>query len=510
MPTTIADKRVHVALTRLLADPDNGEFGALALNLTYLPKLDLPAAMATDGTHCWYNPRKLDERTDANTQFTLAHETLHCALGHVWRAATLREQGYSQQEINEAADYCVNAILVASRIGTPAPGLLIDSQYNGLSMEQIARKRRAAAQVALPPPPAQPDPASPEPEPEPKPADDDDDDTADDTQPDDDSDSDSDDASDDADGDDAASEDGDDSADDSSQGDDDTGDADASDSDSADADSDDDSPSDDDVDGTGDGDSDASEQASDAPGSGAFDLMAPYDPAAQGATPTDATSSDVTEPMTAEDWQTATEAAFMVGKRAGVHSGDLERAVNATRQVDPSCWDTLRQFVEATVATDTSWSRPNKRHLWRGMYLPGNVSETTPPLAIAIDTSGSVNQPMLDTFAQHITAIADEFKPRAIHVIYCDSTVRHTQIFDAGDPILLAAKGGGGTAFAPVFDHIADADNADTYQDIAALIYITDLQGDTDSLVEPDYPVLWATPSYYRDAEPFGERIWLP
>lgn len=487
MPTTIADKRVHVALTRLLADPDNSEFGALALNLTYLPRLDLPAAMATDGTHCWYNPRKLDERTDANTQFTLAHETLHCALGHVWRAATLREQGYSQQEINEAADYCVNAILVASRIGTPAPGLLIDSQYNGLSMEQIARKRRAA----LPPPPTQPEP-SPAPEPEPEP-----DAPVDDTQPDDDdapSDDTSDDASDDTDGDDADSAD-DTDADDSSQGDD----------------SDSDSPSDDDADGTGDGDDAGEPQASDAPGSGAYDLMAPYDPAAQ---PTDASAapsdaSEPTEPMTAEDWQTATEAAFMVGKRAGVHSGDLERAVNATRQVDPSCWETLRQFVEATVATDTSWSRPNKRHLWRGMYLPGNVSETTPPLAIAIDTSGSVDQPMLDEFAQHIAAIADEFKPRAIHVIYCDSAVRHTQTFEQGDDIKLEARGGLGTAFAPVFDHLADADNADTYADIAALIYITDLQGDTN-LAEPDYPVLWATPSYYRDREPFGERVWLP
>lgn len=483
MPTTIADKRVHVALTRLLADPDNSEFGALALNLTYLPKLDLPAAMATDGTHCWYNPRKLDERTDANTQFTLAHETLHCALGHVWRAATLREQGYSQQEINEAADYCVNAILVASRIGTPAPGLLIDSQYNGLSMEQIARKRRAA----LPPPPTQPEP-SPAPEPEPEP-----DAPADDTQPDDD-----DAPSDDSD-DDAASEDGDDSADNTDAGDDDSSQGNDRDSDS---------PSDDDADGTGDGD-DASEQASDAPGSGAFDLMAPYDPAApdsqSDATPTYA---DETPAMTAEDWQTATEAAFMVGKRAGVHSSDLERAVNATRQVDPSCWETLRQFVESTVPTDTSWLRPNRRYVHAGQYLPGSTSETTPPLVIAIDTSGSVDQTMLDQFAQHIAAIADEFKPRAIHVIYCDSEVRHTQTFEQGDLIELAARGGGGTAFAPVFDLIADVDNADTYQDIAALIYITDLQGDT-AIAEPDYPVLWATPSYIRDREPFGERIHL-
>lgn len=468
MPTLIADPRVHQALTHLMAD--HSEFGVLALNLTYKADSSLQAAMATDGTHCFYNPSRLDSRTDANNQFTIAHETLHCALDHIKRAAALRAEGFSHSEINEAADYAVNALLIAANVGTPAVGILHDPQYANLSMEQIARKRRAAQQPTPPPPPQQP------------------------TQPEDD------------DSNDATPEDDDDSSNADSTGDDDAqDDPQAEDDDTAGDAGDSSAPSDvpgdtDSTDSTDAGTDDGSQQASDAPGAGAHDLLEPADAGDDG---TDA------EPLTTADWQTALEQAFAVSSKAGTHSADLERAVQQTRQVDPSCWQTLRQFVESTVPTDTSWLRPNRRFIADGQYLPGTARDNTPPLAIAIDTSDSVTQPMLDEFAQHIEALANEFHPRAIHVIYADSSVRAVQTFEDGDEIKLDARGGGGTAFQPTFDHIATDTDTD-YSEIAALIYITDLQAwDISTLVEPDYPVLWATPSYYRDAEPFGERVWL-
>ena len=44
-----------------------------------------------------------------------------------------------------------------------------------------------------------------------------------------------------------------------------------------------------------------------------------------------------------------------------------------------------------TIAADFSWMRPNRRHLWTGLYLPGVVREGVGEIAIAVDCSGSVS-----------------------------------------------------------------------------------------------------------------------
>ena len=58
-------------------------FGTLALRLKLVPG-SLPT-MATDGSRIVYNPAFVDELKPAELEGTLAHEVLHCALGHQCR-----------------------------------------------------------------------------------------------------------------------------------------------------------------------------------------------------------------------------------------------------------------------------------------------------------------------------------------------------------------------------------------------------------------------------------------
>jgi predicted metal-dependent peptidase len=67
-------------------------------------------------------------------------------------------------------------------------------------------------------------------------------------------------------------------------------------------------------------------------------------------------------------------------------------------------------------------------------------------------------------------------------------------------PLNLTPKGGGGTNFIPVFEHIADEG-----MEPSALIYLTDLEG-TFPQHEPDYPVLWVD-TYGKHKPPFGEHV---
>jgi predicted metal-dependent peptidase len=104
-------------------------FGTLSLRLKLVPGT-LPT-MATDGSRIVYNPAFVDGLKPAELEGTLAHEVLHCALGHQCR------RGERDPELwNVAADFAINPILIGNGFALPA-GALVDPTYNNLSAEEI-------------------------------------------------------------------------------------------------------------------------------------------------------------------------------------------------------------------------------------------------------------------------------------------------------------------------------------------------------------------------------------
>jgi len=204
---------------------------------------------------------------------------------------------------------------------------------------------------------------------------------------------------------------------------------------------------------------------------------------------------------TEQDWKIAAEQAAMAARKAGKMPGEADRQMRNGRQ-SPQDWkQILREFVAATIPSDYSWSHPNRRYVATGLYLPGMVKENTGELVLAVDTSGSIDGPMLASFNTEIQAIADEAKPEKIHVVYCDARVQKTDEFLPGDELILKAKGGGGTNFQPVFDWVEEKEIQPK-----ALIYLTDLEcGDRPSA--PDYPVLWVAPEWANRGVEFGEIV---
>ena len=86
-------------------------------------------------------------------------------------------------------------------------------------------------------------------------------------------------------------------------------------------------------------------------------------------------------------------------------------------------------------------------------------------------------------------------------------TVQHVQRFEPGDTVSIDAKGGGGTDFRPVFEHIDGDKNED--EPPVCVVYLTDLDGSFPN-VEPDYPVLWCVPEGSccgSRPPPFGEIV---
>jgi predicted metal-dependent peptidase len=123
---TRAQKLTRARVQLLILQPF---FGSLCLRLKLIPG-DLPT-MATDGSRIVYNPAFVDQLKPAELEGTLAHEVMHCALGHQCRRGT-RDLGLW----NEAADLAINPILTGNGFTLP-PGALIDPAFANLSAEEI-------------------------------------------------------------------------------------------------------------------------------------------------------------------------------------------------------------------------------------------------------------------------------------------------------------------------------------------------------------------------------------
>jgi predicted metal-dependent peptidase len=201
----------------------------------------------------------------------------------------------------------------------------------------------------------------------------------------------------------------------------------------------------------------------------------------------------------ARDWQIAVEQAENVAKLAGKHPPGVSRSLEAAQAAGVDWRELLRRAWSETIPADYSWTRPNRRHIWSGLYLPGVVCEGVGEICIAVDCSGSINARQLGLFEAEVRSILAGQQPRLVHVLYFDTEVQKSEMYQAGQPVKLAPVGGGGTDFRPCFRW--PQERGITPQ---TLVFLTDLWGTLPSDVPP-YPVLWASTGK-RDV-PFGQVI---
>jgi predicted metal-dependent peptidase len=191
----------------------------------------------------------------------------------------------------------------------------------------------------------------------------------------------------------------------------------------------------------------------------------------------------------------AAQAAKMMGKI----SGGLERLIGEVLNPKVDWRDILQRFVVKCRTDQRSWSRPNRRFISQGLYMPSISGEAMGEIVVAVDCSGSIDNTILSQFAAEIKTIHEDCRPSTIHVLYFDSKVSHAESYGPDDTLDIKAHGGGGTAFAPVFRHVVDHNI-----EPVAIVFLTDLYCNSWG-TEPDCPVLWV--SFGKDVAPFGEVV---
>ena len=122
--------KLGAARTRLIVEKPF--IGALVMHLPLVPAdAAWCETVATDARAIYFNPAYITRLDFAQTQFVLAHEALHCALGHF-----ARRSHRTLHRWDIATDYAVNLLLVDDGLKAP-PGALINAEFRGLSAEEI-------------------------------------------------------------------------------------------------------------------------------------------------------------------------------------------------------------------------------------------------------------------------------------------------------------------------------------------------------------------------------------
>lgn len=204
----------------------------------------------------------------------------------------------------------------------------------------------------------------------------------------------------------------------------------------------------------------------------------------------------------AEKNETAGEWKVNLQQAANIAAGKIPAALKREidKILDPVLpWRALlRQYVNQLAKNDYSFFPPNKRHIYRGIFLPSLRSNEIGRLTICLDTSGSIDAAALSSFKSEIDAIRNE-TGAAVKLIYADAEVNDVQEFGAFDPLEMEMKGGGGTDFRPALEYAADDPGA-------VVIYFTDMEG-TFPETAPAFPLIWINAGAGDYMAPFGDTI---
>lgn len=99
---------------------DQPFFASILLAMPITEDSSIPT-MSTDGDSIKFNPEFTEKLTLNETIFVLAHEVLHCVFDHMGRRGSRTPNRW-----NQAADYVINELLVAEKIGAMPVGALLN------------------------------------------------------------------------------------------------------------------------------------------------------------------------------------------------------------------------------------------------------------------------------------------------------------------------------------------------------------------------------------------------
>lgn len=198
-------------------------------------------------------------------------------------------------------------------------------------------------------------------------------------------------------------------------------------------------------------------------------------------------------------WKDRLSRARQVAKSQGVGMGNIDDVIDQTLEPIIPWLEILRNSAQSCICTDYRLLPPNKKHIWRGIYLPSLHGERV-EAGIAIDTSGSMSNDEIAVGVNEVRGVCSQFQDYVIHLWQCDDGIQRYDEINPYCEVPNKIRGRGGTSFVPVFKDIEKRGLR-----ISLLVYFTDLDGRFPNN-PPDFPVIWVATAG-KVQVPFGEVI---
>jgi predicted metal-dependent peptidase len=138
------------------------------------------------------------------------------------------------------------------------------------------------------------------------------------------------------------------------------------------------------------------------------------------------------------------------GSNAGNLPGGIQRIINNLTNPKMDWRSLINMKIPSLAKNDYSYQRFNKKYMQSGIIVPGLNREEAIDVCIAIDTSGSISQKVLEEQLGEVLGIMDMYEEFTIRIWQFDTGIYGYAEFTkdtAGDIINYEVKGGGGTDF---------------------------------------------------------------
>ena len=189
----------------------------------------------------------------------------------------------------------------------------------------------------------------------------------------------------------------------------------------------------------------------------------------------------------AEEWKIRVIQAAKAAKAQGRLPAGIGRLVEDMLYPKLPWRQLLQRYINAHRGGTYDWTRPNRRWTHFGVFYPRRRTKEL-NAAVAIDTSGSIEDEELRDFLSESRGILAGFKRFRVRLMACDASVHTdmvaTSLADFGH-FKVQIRGGGGTSYSPVFERLKNSKIP-----TQVLVYLTDGQCNDAPTTAP-FDVIW-------------------
>jgi len=205
-------------------------------------------------------------------------------------------------------------------------------------------------------------------------------------------------------------------------------------------------------------------------------------------------------PQNAKEWADAGLEAATRSRMAGNCPAFMERQIDKLLNPEIAWNEVLAYYLRNKFCMKSknrhTFTPPNRRYLYQDVIMTSRIGKKKPSIAFSIDTSGSMSGDDIAKGIAEMDAIRKMYKV-PVYLLEADYTVHRAKWVQPNDEIP-SLKGGGGTSFVPVMNHLKQ-----NKPDVDVLVYFTDGYGEFGN--DPGFDVIWVVNSSVQP--PYGKTI---